>query len=227
MNAGADSGPGTVERTVPGTNQQQTESELILGLLRAVHRDEKLTQRSAARELGVALGLVNTYLKRCVKKGLIKVKHAPASRYMYYLTPQGFAEKGRLTAEFLSQSLNLFRQAQNEYQDILTICAKNGWGRIALCGASELAEIMVLYSREHSVEIVGVIDAGARKADFPNLPLYKTRRTLGDIDAFVITALKNAQEVYDTVIDDVPPENVLVPGLLEIDIHPDSYEGGK
>ena len=43
--------------------------------------------------MGVALGLANSYLKRCIRKGFIKITEAPANRYLYYLTPQGFAEK--------------------------------------------------------------------------------------------------------------------------------------
>jgi len=126
---------------VPGSNSSQSEAELTLNLLRAVHDDKRLTQRTAARKLGVALGLLNAYLKRCVKKGYIKVTQAPSSRYVYYLTPKGFAEKSRLTGEFITQSLNLFRQAQYEYQELLSICVSRKWNRIALVGASDLTEI--------------------------------------------------------------------------------------
>ncbi len=90
----------------PGANES---GEITLGLLTAVEANSQLTQRSAAKELGVALGLVNAYLKRCIRKGLIKVKQAPANRYAYYVTPKGFAEKSRLTVEYLSVSLAFFR----------------------------------------------------------------------------------------------------------------------
>ena len=50
-----------------------SELSITLGLLNAVHGNSQLTQRSMASELGIALGLANAYLKRCVKKGLIKV----------------------------------------------------------------------------------------------------------------------------------------------------------
>ena len=63
---------------------------IVLGLLTSVETDGSRSQRHIAAELGVALGLVNAYLKRAVKKGLVKVSQAPARRYAYYLTPQGF-----------------------------------------------------------------------------------------------------------------------------------------
>ena len=68
------------------------DSEITLGVLNAVDENSGVTQRGVAKEVGIALGLTNTYLKRCVKKGLIKVQQAPANRYAYYLTPKGFSE---------------------------------------------------------------------------------------------------------------------------------------
>src|SRR5712671_559366 len=84
----------------------------MLGLLESVERDGGQSQRRLAAELGIALGLVNAYLKRCIKKGLVKVSEAPARRYAYYLTPHGFAEKSRLTVEYLGFSFSFFRQAK-------------------------------------------------------------------------------------------------------------------
>src|ERR1700759_3264012 len=82
-------------------------------LLNSVN-DGAQSQRRIAEDLGIALGLVNAYLKRCVKKGLVKVSEAPARRYAYYLTPQGFAEKSRLSVEYMSASFSFFRQARAE-----------------------------------------------------------------------------------------------------------------
>src|SRR5499433_4048044 len=88
------------------------ETRIVLGLLEYVGRGGEQSQRRLASELGVALGLANAYLRRCVKKGLVKVRQAPARRYAYYLTPRGFAEKSRLTVEYLSESFGFFRRAQ-------------------------------------------------------------------------------------------------------------------
>src|SRR5438445_8329748 len=89
----------------------KAEADITLGMLNAVEENSVVTQRSLAKELGIALGLANAYLRRCVSKGLIKVTHAPANRYAYYLTPQGFAEKSRLTAQYLALSFDFFRVA--------------------------------------------------------------------------------------------------------------------
>ena len=99
-----------------GTTEQEDseQARIMLGLLESVGRGEGQTQRRLAAELGIALGLVNAYLKRCVNKGLVKIREAPARRYAYYLTPQGFAEKSRLTVEYLSNSFAFFRRARSK-----------------------------------------------------------------------------------------------------------------
>jgi len=203
-----------------GDNYSQQEAELTLGLLKAVDGDDMLTQRSAARELGVALGLVNTYLKRCVKKGLIKVNQVPSNRYAYYLTPSGFAEKSRLTAEFLSQSLNLFRQAQNDYKELLDHCVAMGWSRIALYGASDLAEIMALYVREYQVSIIGIVDVSAAGTSYGDLPVVDSVESLEPIDVHIVTDLNNPQSVYDDLSSAFPSDRIMVPRLLDISTPP-------
>src|SRR5262249_51283838 len=89
-------------------------TRIMLGLLESVERGGEQSQRRLASELGIALGLVNAYIKRCINKGLLKVGEAPARRYAYYLTPRGFAEKSRLTVEYLSYSFSLFRRAKQD-----------------------------------------------------------------------------------------------------------------
>ncbi len=84
------------------------------------------SQRHIAAELGIALGLVNAYLKRCIKKGWVKVNQAPARRYAYYLTPQGFTEKSRLTVDYLSSSFPFFRRAKADCADVFA--AREGTG---------------------------------------------------------------------------------------------------
>jgi len=208
-------------------SSNQSEAELTLSLLRAIDKDKSITQRTAAREIGVALGLVNAYLKRCVKKGLVKVIQAPSRRYMYYLTPKGLSEKSRLTAEFLKQSLSLFRQAQSEYHTLMQLCEAHGYKRLALCGMSDLAEVASLCARDFDLSIVGIIDPEASNEQFHSLKVYSSRAELSSVDAYIVTALQNTQAVYDRLVEEVPQELVLVPTLLEIMQLPESGENGR
>src|SRR6187200_2017267 len=112
------------------------DSGIVLGILQAIDSEDKITQRAVANELGIALGLVNTYLRRFVRKGLVKVQAAPARRYAYYLTPKGFAEKSKLTAQYFSHSFAFFRTAKEDCRAILSQASERRMKRLAMVGIS-------------------------------------------------------------------------------------------
>jgi DNA-binding MarR family transcriptional regulator len=197
--------------------------EITLGVLNAVGENSALTQRSIASELNIALGLANAYLKRCIRKGLIKVKQAPRNRYAYYLTPHGFAEKSRLTSAYLSVSFNFFRHARNQCSTVLKQCADKGWTRIALAGCSDVAEIATLCAREHGIEIVGILNAfpnaanGAPRTEFLGLPVVDNLTGLGNkVKAILVTDIDRPQEVFDRLSESIPSERVLTIALLKV-----------
>src|SRR5258705_2722769 len=117
------------------SSENNDDDRIVLSLLNSVD-DGAQSQRRIAEELGIALGLVNAYLKRCIKKGLVKVSDAPTRRYAYYLTPQGLAEKSRLTLDYLSYSFSLFRRARAEYATVLEAARRRGFDRVVLAGVS-------------------------------------------------------------------------------------------
>jgi DNA-binding MarR family transcriptional regulator len=95
-------------------SEDSENTPIVLGLLESVERDGAQSQCKLASDLGIALGLVNAHLRRCVKKGLLKIDQAPARGYAYYLTPHGFAKKSRLTVEYPSSSFSFFRRARED-----------------------------------------------------------------------------------------------------------------
>src|ERR1700683_1652351 len=107
---------------------------IVLGLLTSVDSNGARSQRHIAAELDIALGLVNAYLKRSIKKGLVKVSQAPARRYAYYLTPQGFSEKSRLTVKYLSDSFSFFRKAKDDCTCLFKEASARGLERLVLAG---------------------------------------------------------------------------------------------
>jgi len=188
-------------------------------MLNAVEENAVLTQRSLARGLGIALGLANAYLKRCVTKGYIKVTQAPANRYAYYLTPKGFAEKSRLTTQYLTNSFDFFRLARNQCDALFAECEVKGWIRIALCGAGELAEIAILCADSHAVQLIGLIamDGGPGVG---KLPLVGDLAALSEPDAVLITDQRTPQRSYDRMVTRLSRDRVLAPRLLNISRNP-------
>ena len=193
----------------------------MLGLLESVERDGAQSQRKLASDLGIALGLVNAYLRRCVRKGLLKIGQAPARRYAYYLTPHGFAEKSRLTVEYLSSSFSFFRRAREDCSSVLQAAHARGWNRVALIGVSDLAEIAMLCALEQGITIVAVVDANCEKTPFVGTSVVKSIAAVsGGCDALVVTDLQATRESVQSMVNQLDSDRVLVPALLGIRINP-------
>ncbi|MDW3205223.1 MAG: winged helix-turn-helix transcriptional regulator [Alphaproteobacteria bacterium] len=193
---------------------------ITLGLLTAVEREESMTQRSLAGELGIALGLANAYLKRAARKGWVKVQQVPPNRYAYYVTPQGFAEKARLTGEYLSTSLTFFRRAKEQIGEALEAFAEADRRKVVLIGVSELAEIAALCQLQIDVELVGILDAKSHKDTFAGLPVAQRLEELPAAEAFLITDVRHSQERYDAMVARCGLDRVKAPKLLHIRTSP-------
>jgi len=202
--------------TATPDSASEDETKITLDLLNAIEANSKLTQRTVARDLGIALGLANAYLKRCARKGLIKVHQVPANRYAYYLTPRGFAEKSRLTAEYLTVSLNFFRRARSECSEVFRQCELRGWRRVVLAGAGDLAEIATLCANDTSIVLAGIFDPEETASKFAGLPVAARLQAFEPFDAVVITAFRNPQEIFDVLVGMLPTNRVAAPALLGI-----------
>jgi DNA-binding MarR family transcriptional regulator len=192
-------------------------SRIMLGLLDAVEQDRAQSQRLLASELGIALGLVNAYLKRCIKKGLVKVRSAPTRRYAYYLTPQGFAEKSRLTVDYLSYSFGFFRQAKTDCLELFKAASERGIHKVLLVGQTDLAEIAALCAMERGINIAGVVQKGAEKPEFIGLPVFENYDAVSvPFDAVLIADLLKPRDACDAAVARFGIERVLVPDLLRV-----------
>jgi hypothetical protein len=201
--------------TTRSTDAEKT--RIMLGLLESVQRGDAHSQRRLASELGIALGLVNAYLKRCITKGLVKVGEAPAKRYAYYLTPGGFAEKSRLTVEYLSYSFSLFRQARTDCRAILQAARADGTRRIAILGMSDLAEIAAICALDCGITIVAVIDPHSELPSFVGAPVCAGFDEIeGEVDAIFVTDMKDTSAAIEAATSRFGPERVLVPALLDV-----------
>jgi DNA-binding MarR family transcriptional regulator len=194
-----------------------TKADADLDLLTAVERGEVVTQQTLKRELGVSVGLVNALIKRAVKKGLVKMREAPYKRYAYYLTPQGFAEKGRLVADYLEFSLGLFREARNQYADIFREIRRRGFDRrVVLVGGGELAEIAVLAAVGEDITLLGIVDSGANASRRYGIPIATSLAAIGPFEAAVVTDLTMPQETYEALRKQLPAGHVFAPEILRI-----------
>ena len=199
-------------------NMKRKEETATLEILQAIENKRDVTQRHLADRLDVALGLANSYLKRSVRKGLVKIQQAPANRYFYYLTPQGFAEKSRLTAEYLSTSFDFYRQASDSLRKVFEKCHKNNWNEIVFCGISELAEIASLRVNEFGLTHVATYQPHSELEEFLHKPVWHELTKEFEMKAVVLTSLDNSEELYREMNKKFEKEKILIPTILGIKI---------
>ncbi|MBW3672189.1 MAG: MarR family EPS-associated transcriptional regulator [Acidobacteria bacterium] len=92
--------------------------EIRYRILRTIEEEPQITQRELALRLGVSVGKVNYCLRALMKKGFVKARNFKNSsrkrQYMYNLTPQGVAERTRVTIAFLRLKSAEFDQIRLE-----------------------------------------------------------------------------------------------------------------
>jgi DNA-binding MarR family transcriptional regulator len=201
-------------------NAQPRNDVLTLEILQAIETQSDVTQRRIASRSGVALGLANAYLKRCVRKGLVQVRQAPANRYLYYLTPKGFHEKSRLTAEYLASSFSFYREAGESlrvlFKDLLADHAPGRSLRVGLYGVSDLAEIAVIRALSVGIEVAEVCDPLHCAERFLQFEVVSEPRAKSKIESWVLTSLGDPQAAYTKLVATVGPERVRAPGILGV-----------
>ena len=172
--------------------------ERDLEILTAVGEGRPLTQRLLAQRLGVALGLANLYLKRLASKGLIKISEFPQKpsarkRLRYVLTPKGILEKSRLTYEYMSYSLGIYRRTRETLREALGHLHSRGLKRVAFYRPGEAAELAYVTLKEFGLEPLAVFDRdeGGFFLGFPVRPIVEVAEA--EFDAIVIATFERPE----------------------------------
>lgn len=174
------------------------EIQLTLGLTQ-VEKDSRITQRTLAKKLGVALGLTNLYLKRLAQKGHIKITTIPRNRIEYLLTPRGVAEKSRLTYEYMQYSLSYYRAMRQRLKQVLSKVANEGSKRFVIYGTGELAELAYLTICEMDLKLVGFVGKEGRQ-EFLSHPLFPVEALQDrEFDALLIADVGDAESVRERI----------------------------
>lgn len=187
-------------------NSYKAHDEISLRLLNELTREPSITQRALAARLGIALGLVNAYLKRLYKKGYIKIQSLPKNRIKYIITPKGFTEKAKLTYNYMHRSINYFKDIRNKIEHTYTTMMLSGVKNILLWGDGEIAELCYISTRGLPLKIVGVVADKRVENGFFGCHIYQYH-DIKDIsyDAILVASI----------------ENKAVESLKQLEINPD------
>ncbi len=129
-----------------------------LEILNHLADNPDITQVDLATQLDVAVGSVNWYIKRLINKGYVKATQMQRRRLRYLLTPQGLAEKVRLTKQFMQASLKWYRLTREDTKRYLAEIQQKGFDTVCIEGDGDLAEIVYLSCLEAQVQVKQNID---------------------------------------------------------------------
>ena len=138
--------------------EMHCEANLDRLVLEAIEKTPHVNQRVLSRRTSRALGMINSCIKRLVRKGLVKMSEAPGRRYLYYLTPQGIQEKVRLTYDYVQYSVQFYAESRGRCRVLFADMVEGNVRRVGFLGKSELAEIAYLTLQEFPIEFLGLSD---------------------------------------------------------------------
>jgi DNA-binding MarR family transcriptional regulator len=173
-----------------------------LRILEEIEQDSSLSQRALARKLNISLGLVNSFIKRLAHKGYFKITTIPRNRVSYILTPKGFAEKTRLSYEFIQYSFRFYKRARAKLKSLLGAMESDQCKRVIFYGASDLAEIAYVSLKETSLQLVGIVDDFKSGETFLGLKIMapSVLKEL-EYDKIIVTSISSKDAIYENLIE--------------------------
>lgn len=137
-----------------------------LKILEHLERSPYITHRMAAQKLGVSVKLTHSVIRGMIRRGWIHATRRDGRSLHYFLTPEGIAEKVRLTWQFLDFTRQFFQEARRLSGDVCGRLAEAGVRSVAFLGTGELAEIAYLGASEHGLRLAAVYDDAAAGGRF-------------------------------------------------------------
>jgi len=183
-------------------------------MLEEIENNYGPSQRDLARKLNISLGLVNSFIKRLATKGYVKITTIPRNRVRYILTPKGFAEKSRLTYEFIQYSFHFYKKAVMELHELVDEFRRRDVKKVLFFGANDIAEIASISLRGSDVELIGVVDdemAGEEFLGFRVKSIKDLRKA--HYDRVIITRVDSRElGLQELLQNEIPREKIIVLG---------------
>lgn len=129
-----------------------------LRIMEEIDNDHTPSQRDLSRKLNISLGLVNSFIKRLVNKGYLKITNIPKNRLKYILTPKGAAEKTHLTYQYIQYSFDFYKKTRGKLRKLFKDLMAQGVRRVVFYGKSDFAEIAFISLQETSIVMIAIVD---------------------------------------------------------------------
>jgi hypothetical protein len=142
-----------------------------------------MSQRSLARELGIALGLTNSLLRRTAQNGWVQVVRAEPAALRYVITAEGVAQETAMSRAHFDGAVRSYAEVRDRIRFVFNLLSSR-WGapgsptaaapakEVVFYGAGEVAEVGYVCLQDCDLRLVGVVDGNAPKRFF-GLPVRR------------------------------------------------------
>jgi hypothetical protein len=129
-----------------------------LRLLEELEKNPIVSQRDLSHKFDIALGVTNACLKRMARKGWIRIRGFNHRKIGYYLTPNGFSEKAKLTLHLISHIVQHYSELKKIISQRLLEMQRNGLERVVFYGVSDEMEVAYITLQGVNLKLVGIVE---------------------------------------------------------------------
>lgn len=122
-------------------------------LLNEIANDSMVTQANLSDRLGIAVGSVNWYIKRLIKRGWVKVSHLDRTRLKYDLTSEGMKVFTQRALSYAQNSLKVYTQFREKARKLVLDLKQDDVKQVYLDGDDEMMDILRLTCIEAGIQI--------------------------------------------------------------------------
>jgi len=124
-----------------------------LPILEQIELEPETSQATLALRLDVAVGTINWHLKRLIEKGYIKVHRLERKKLRYIITPEGMAQRAKLTLDYINHQFSLYRLIRQRMTEAIREVQGNGYQKVRFQGEGDVADVCRLTCLEQGIEL--------------------------------------------------------------------------
>lgn len=146
-------------------------------LIELLGRKPTASQRSLASEVRISLGMVNLFLRKLAKKGLVTIQKVNQRDLEYILTADGLKARAGYNLRHLESNLNYFIRAKQMVTNKICELREQGYTRLYLLAKGEWSEIGFIAAANLELNFAGFVGtiAGSR---FLGQPVFTVEEML-------------------------------------------------
>jgi DNA-binding MarR family transcriptional regulator len=176
-------------------------------ILDLIEKNPFITQRELGKHTFLAVSMVNQYLEKYEKNGLLRRKYYSTKKVEYLITKKGLERRKLLNIRYLKSTNDIYRSAKDNILVFLKQISLKGFNKILLYGAGEVAEILqqsVMTDDDIGIEVIAIIDDDFEKQNsfLGDIPIID----LGSIievehDGILISSYSDSDNIYKKLCD--------------------------